>query len=334
VPKLAFMPDEALANELMSPNGWVRDTAQRLLVERESKWARPSLSGSPAAKVQQLWTMHSLGTLSSVVLRNAMRDKDARVREHAVRAAENHLADPTVLQAMCDLAKDPELRVRVQVAFSLGESKDERVAAVLGDLAKQDASTPAMLVAVLSSAPAHADAKQWQAALRDAQKVGSGAAAAKIITNANPDRDRVVKAYAGVDKLTGDPARGHVLYTAICSVCHRLKNEGNEIGPDLGTIAGKPTEQLLEAILDPNRAVELRYLAQMVTLKDGRKLMGMIADESANSITLKLGATTEVLLRKQVASREAGTKSLMPDGLESLLNAQQVADVLAWIRAK
>jgi putative membrane-bound dehydrogenase-like protein len=334
VPRLAYMPDDAIAKELDSPNGWTRDAAERLLVERESKWSRDSVSGSPAARIQQLWTMETLGTLKPALLRTVLKDKDARVREHAVRLAESHFDDQAVLQAVCELAKDAELRVRVQVAFSLGESKDGRVPEVLGNLAKADAGTPAMLVAALSSAPDHPDAAHWQTLLKDAQKVGGGAAAAKIITNSNPDRDKVVKSYAGAAKLTGDPEKGHVLYTTICSVCHRLKNEGNEIGPDLGTIAGKPTEQLLEAILDPNRAVEQRYLTHTVTLKDGRQLVGMVAEETGNSITLKLGATTEVLLRSQVAKSESGTRSLMPDGLETLLNQQQVADVLAWIRAK
>lgn len=334
VPRLAYMPDDLVAQQLESPNGWVRDTAERLLIEHEARWTSSSLPGGPASRIQELWTMQALNTLKSDVLRRAMKDKDARVREHAVRIAEKHFDDEGVLQGVFDLANDDDLRVRLQVAFSIGESKDPRVPTVLDALVKRDSGMPAMIAAALSTAPTHPDARQWQAALKEAQKVGSGAAATRIITNANPDREKVVKSYAGADGLTGDPARGHMLYTTICAVCHRLKNEGNEIGPDLGTIAGKPTEQLLEAILDPNRAVEMRYLTQMVTLKDGRQITGMVAEETSNSITLKLGATTEVLLRSQVAKNETSSKSLMPDGLENLLNPQQVADVLAWIRAK
>jgi putative membrane-bound dehydrogenase-like protein len=334
VPKLASMSAEELGAQLNATNGWVRDTAARLLVERGAKWSLKKLSGAPAAKVQQLWTMHALGTLKQDVLRRALNDADARVREHALRIAEKHLADADMLQSVCDLAKDDALRVRVQVAFSLGESNDQRVAAVLSDLVKRDGSTPGMLIAALSSAPGHGEAKQWQAMLKEAQKASSAPPPPKIVTNANPDREKIVKAYANVSTMAGDATRGHLIYTAACSACHRLKNEGNEIGPDLGTIASKPTEQLLEAILDPNRAVEMRYLTQVVTLKDGRQIIGMLAEETANSITLKLGASTEVVLRDQITKSEAGTKSLMPDGLESLLNPQQVADVLAWIRAK
>ncbi len=319
---------------LTSTNGWSRDTAQRLLIEQGEKWTTDKLTGGTAAQVQQLWTMHTLGTLPPALLHGALRDKDARIREHAVRIAESHLEDEAMLDAVCDLFDDPDVRVRVQVAFSLGESKNESVALALSALAKRDASTPGMLIALLSSAPDHPDAQQWHALLKGEQRASNTSPPPKIITNTNPDREKVVKAYAGVAALTGDAARGHILYTAVCSACHRLKNEGNEIGPELSTIATKPTEQLIEAILDPNRAVEMRYLAQTVTLKDGKQLVGMIAEETANSITLKLAGTTEVILRSNIAKIEAGTKSLMLDGLESILNPQQVADVLAWIRAK
>ncbi len=334
VPKLSALNDEALAAQLSSTNGWVRDTAQRLLIERGAHWRSETLSGSTAAQVQQLWTMHTLGTLTPALLLNAMRDKDARLREHAARLAETQIADPAVLTALCELATDDDLRVRVQVAFSLGESHDARIPAILTALAKRDAATPGMLVALLSSAPKHPEAAQWQAMLDGTRPATNHAPPPKIASTVSPDRAKIVKDYAAVPKLTGDAERGHPLYTAACSACHRLKNEGNEIGPELSTVATKPTEQLIEAILDPNRAVEMRYLAHTITLKTGEQRLGMIAEETVNSITLKLGGTTEVILRSNIAKTEASTKSLMPEGLESLLNPQQLADLIAWLRAK
>ena len=276
IPNLAAMNDDELATLLASPNGWTRDTAQRLLLERGAKWDSETLAGGLAAQVQQLWTMHTLGTLKPALLMNAMRDKNAKLREHAVRIAENYLADASLLKAISNLADDADVRVRIQVAFSLGESKAPSVAATLSALAKSDAATPGMLTALLSAAPGHAEAKQWQAMLKGEQKATNTPPPPKIVTNISPDRDKVVRAYASVATLTGDAARGHAHYTTACSACHRLKNEGNEIGPELSTVASKPTEQLLEAILDPSRAVEQRYLTQTVTLKDGRQLAGMI----------------------------------------------------------
>ena len=133
--------------------------------------------------------------------------------------------------------------------------------------------------------------------------------------------------------LTGDAQRGHLLYTAICSACHKLKNEGNEIGPDLGTVVGKPLDQIIESILDPNRAVEQRYAVQTVSTSDGKAHVGLIIEENSNNITLRTGTSTELILLKNIAKRGSTNKSLMPDGLESVLKPQDVADVIAWIRA-
>ena len=332
VPNLAALNDAELGNMLASPNGWTRDTAQRLLLERGAKWSSEILSGVLGAQVQQLWTMHTLGTLPPSLLQNALRDNHAPVREHAVRLAENYVKHDALLTSLLELVNDPAVRVRVQLAFSLGESESPRVAPALHALGQRDAATPGMLVALLSSAPNHADAKQWQAMHKGEQRATNTLPPAKIITNADPDRAKVVLAYAGVAKLTGDATRGHPLYTALCAVCHRLKNEGVELGPDLATIAGKPTEQLIEAILDPSRAVEERYLAQTLTLKNGTELTGLIVEETANSLTIRILTGTEVVLRGNIAKRVTSTKSLMPDGLESALTPQQLADVLAWIR--
>lgn len=332
VPNLTKMSHDQLGEMLESPNGWTRDAAQRLLMELGAKWSSDVLSGNSAAQIQQLWAMHTLGTLSPAHLQNALRNTEARIREHAVRISENYLKDSTLLTSVMKLANDDDIRVRVQTAFSLGESDDPRIAAVLSGLAKRDAATPGMLVALLSSSPKHEEAKDWQAMLKGGPK-GTNTSSPKIIINSNPNRDNVVKAYAAVAKLTGDAARGHTLYTALCAACHRLKNEGSEIGPDLGTVASKPTEQLVEAILDPNRAVERRYLTQTVTTKHGRELIGMVSEETANSITMKLATGTEVILRTNLVRITSGKKSLMPEGLESVLTPQFVADLLSWIRA-
>jgi putative membrane-bound dehydrogenase-like protein len=328
------LSDAELGQLLQSPNGWTRDTVQRLLIERQNPWSSDALSGGIAAQVQQLWTMQTLGTLKPATLQAALNHGQARVREHAARIAEESITEHAVLNRLIELTQDADLRVRLQATLSLGEHTGPELDEVFSQIAKRDAGTPALLIALLSAAPRHPEAAQWQALLKADTKTGSSPRPPKIITNSNPDRAKVVQSYAHVSRLTGDAKNGHLLYTAACSACHRLKNEGNEIGPELSTIATKPTEQLIEAILDPNRAVEQRYLAQTITTKDGKTIVGMIAEETANSVTLKMGGTTEVLLRAQIARSETSTRSLMPDGLETVLNPQQVADVLAWIRSK
>lgn len=358
-PDLSNATKLELGHFLTSANGWIRDTAERILIEQNSngrELLRELLfSDTPAAKyekatadrntIQLSYTLQALGGLTSTAVCGLMSgphpdDPDSAVRRHAVRLAEALLTEDVVIEQVFPLANDPDLRVRHQVALTLGESSDPRVPDVLRSLAKRDGDNPDMLIALLTAHPKHEaalaeDAKQWQAKLKELQKSSSGAKApVQIITNNNPDRDKVVKQYGGVATLKGDPEHGHTLYKTICFACHKLKNEGNEIGPDLGTIAGKPTDQIVEAIMDPSRAVEARYQSTTVTLKDGRVVIGMIAEETANSLTLKTASGTEVFLRANIKGREASTKSIMPDGLEGVMKPQDVADVIEWIRAK
>ncbi|MBK8090423.1 MAG: c-type cytochrome [Verrucomicrobiaceae bacterium] len=308
-----------------SENGWARDTAQRLLIEQKGHYSPDTLHTTPAIVVQQLWTMHTLGTLTPAHLLTAAKSSSAQVREHAVRLAEDQ---PRVLAELHGLAADPDVRVRSQLAFSLGKSSD----GTLHTLVARDPKDKNMLIAALSSSPDHPDAAQWYAALKS--PAPQTAPALQIITHQNPDRSKVVAAYAKVAQIRGDATKGHALYLAACSACHRLRNEGTEIGPDLGTVAAKPTEQLLEAILDPNRAVEQRYLAHTLRTKDGKDHIGLLAEETANSITLKLAGSTEVILRADLLKSTPGTRSLMPEGLESVLQPQDIADILAWMREK
>jgi putative membrane-bound dehydrogenase-like protein len=313
---------------LDSDNGWARDTAQRLLIEQNATWSTETLSERPEVAVQQLWTMHTLGTLKAAHVLSALKSASAAVREHTVRLAEHFLNDEKVLQSLHALVSDENARVRVQLAFSLGSADDE----TLAKLVARDPADKNILIAALSSSPNHAEAARWQAALKS--PAAKASVKAPVITNHNPDRAKVVAAYAGVSKLRGDAAKGRTLYLAACSACHRLKNEGNELGPDLSTVAAKPDEQLLEAILDPNRAVEQRYLTHTLRTKDGKEHIGMLAEETANSVTLKLAGATEVILRTDIEKQTTGTRTLMPEGLESVLKPQDVADILAWMRAK
>ncbi len=339
VPRLDKMSEEDLVKSLASPNGWTRDTAQRLLIERGAKPHIDLLpTSSSAAQTQALWTMHTLGTLDEKSLLDALHSTDDAVRAQAVRLAESLPESKAVVERLCELAGDADLRVRFQLALALGEIFDPRVPEVLRTLAKRDGGNQDMLMALLSSAPRHAatlaeDAKLWQAAFKSGSEIAVKLPP-QIITNLNPDREKVVQQYASVTTLTGDAARGHALFTNVCSACHRLKNEGNEVGPDLGTVVGKPTEQLVEAILDPSRAVEDRYTTQTLILKQGREITGLVLEENANSLTLRGTTGIEVIMRSDMSKRTSTNKSLMPEGLESLLAPQHIADIIAWLRVR
>jgi putative heme-binding domain-containing protein len=149
------------------------------------------------------------------------------------------------------------------------------------------------------------------------------------------DRQKIVDEYRPALELKADAARGKMVFKKTCTVCHRLENEGVEVGPDLlSALKTKTREGLVIDILDPSREVDPRYINYLVTTKDGRILTGMIAVESPSSITLRRAEKAEdTVLRNQIDEIQATAKSLMPDELEKQLSKQDLADVIAYLLA-
>jgi putative heme-binding domain-containing protein len=148
------------------------------------------------------------------------------------------------------------------------------------------------------------------------------------------DRQKVVEAYRPALDLKSDAARGKAVFKKHCTTCHRLESEGVEVGPDLlSALRNKSREQLLTDVLDPSREVDPRYLNYVVTTRQGRTLTGLIAAETASSVTLRRGDRAEdTLLRSQIEEVQATAKSLMPEGLEAQLGPQDLADLIAYLQ--
>jgi putative membrane-bound dehydrogenase-like protein len=150
-----------------------------------------------------------------------------------------------------------------------------------------------------------------------------------------PDRQKVINEYKPALDLKADVAKGKMVFQKVCSTCHRLENEGKEVGPDLlSALRTKTPEALLIDILDPSREVDARYITYIVSTKAGRLVTGMIAVESPSSITLRrANKEEEDVLRNQIDEIQATAKSLMPDELEKQLTKQDLADVIGYLRS-
>ena len=128
-PALSKAPAATLVKTLSHPNGWWRDTAQRLLVERGDKSAVPALSQLAAqatdwrVKLHALWTLDGLDALQIEQVQRALGDKSPDVRAAAVRLSERWLPQPNqaLAGAVLKLADDSSWAVRRQVAATIGE---------------------------------------------------------------------------------------------------------------------------------------------------------------------------------------------------------------------
>jgi putative membrane-bound dehydrogenase-like protein len=156
-----------------------------------------------------------------------------------------------------------------------------------------------------------------------------------LARQATPERQKIVAAYRAAPEQKADPIRGKAVFKKNCTTCHRLENEGFEVGPDLlSALRNKSAEQLLNDILDPSREVDSRYLNYQITTKKGQVFSGLIAADTASSVTLRRGEKAEdTILRDQIEEIQATGKSLMPEGLETQLSKQDVADLIAYLQA-
>jgi putative membrane-bound dehydrogenase-like protein len=161
------------------------------------------------------------------------------------------------------------------------------------------------------------------------------ARAVKVFDGAiSPDRKKVLDAYQQAATQTGDTRRGQAVFAKSCSVCHRLADTGHAVGPDLQSLANKTPLYLLTEVLDPNRNVDTRYLAYVAVTRAGRSFTGLLASESATSITLRTQEGKEqVLLRSELDDLRSTGKSLMPEGLEKELTKEDMADLIAYLIA-
>jgi putative heme-binding domain-containing protein len=107
---------------------------------------------------------------------------------------------------------------------------------------------------------------------------------------------------------------------------------GKAVGPDLAGLRSKAPQVLLEAILDPNRAVEDKFIAYSATTQDGRSMTGLVQVESGNSITLAAAdGQVHTLLRDEIEEFMTTGRSLMPEGFEKAIPPERMAD-LASVR--
>ncbi len=157
-PQLGAASTEQLVRELENANGWWRDTASRLLFERQDRAAIAPLktmlreTASELAQLHTLYALEGLAALNDEDLALGLASASPGVREHAVRLAEPRLqASEPLLKQVVALADDANPRVRFQVAFSLGETDDRRAAEALANIARRDAGDVWIRTAVLSS---------------------------------------------------------------------------------------------------------------------------------------------------------------------------------------
>jgi putative membrane-bound dehydrogenase-like protein len=131
-----------------------------------------------------------------------------------------------------------------------------------------------------------------------------------------------------------DLKRGHEIFLQACATCHRIGDEGSEVGPDLIGQIGMAEEALLKDILLPNERIRPGYETTQIRLRDESIVTGLLKEESATSLLLiQAGAVEQSILRKEVADAHRLATSLMPSFAEAIA-PEDMANLLGWLRRK
>lgn len=300
------------------------DSADLKRFEKIQEAARIRAGDEKAAEEDRLAAVRLLGrsqetqALDRAQLVGLLRPQVSGALQQAAVAALSRGDDPQVPTILIDGWKGHSPQLRTAILDTL-LSRDSWTKTLLFSL--EDTCLPPAEIG-----PTH---RRRLLSHRDA---GLKARAEAVFSRETSTRQEVIAAYQTATSLPGNAASGAVLFRKVCATCHRVGQEGAEVGPDLAALTDKSPGALLVAILDPNRALEAKYANFTVQTTDGRVLTGLIASETATAVTLRRQEGKEdVLLRAEIDEIAASGQSLMPEGLEKDLKPQDVADLLAFL---
>lgn len=135
----------------------------------------------------------------------------------------------------------------------------------------------------------------------------------------------------------GSADGGRPIFEKQCASCHRFGAMGKEVGPDLTDINSRlKKKEILEAILWPSRVIADQYKSEMLELKDGKVVTGVLVGENALRVTVRTQEHPDKPVqvpKSQIANRAASTVSLMPEGLLDGYTQADIANLLAFIQA-
>jgi putative heme-binding domain-containing protein len=135
----------------------------------------------------------------------------------------------------------------------------------------------------------------------------------------------------------GDPARGEAVFRrkdSACLNCHAVAGAGGQVGPSLESIgASAPVDYLLDAILEPNKAIKENYHSLVVATSDGRIVNGIALRQGGDTLVLRDAEDREIAIPAADIEEQKTGGSLMPAGQADALTRAELVDLVAFLAA-
>ena len=157
--------------------------------------------------------------------------------------------------------------------------------------------------------------------------------AIKLVTIETPPAIPSTIKLEDVLKLKGDPKHGSSLAVR-CVMCHQMSNnQGVEFGPNLqGWGLSQPSEIIAQAIIEPSKDIAHGFDGTEIVTKDGITIHGMVLTEGDIFIVRSMGGQTQFVPKERIAKRQKMDRSMMMSATMLGMTAQDVADLVAYLR--
>ena len=355
---LGTMAAGARATPKVLPSAWV-PTLERTLRDRDPEIAARAVSVLRAAPAAAAATPALIEALSAVA-RDPARPLDTRLDALSVLPREAPGADP----ALFGVLRDSQRASQPASIRSLGAGIVERAALTRAQLTEvaawAGAAGPLELPRLLRAFDADGDEALGMTLLSSLEGAASRASLrpdvlrprlAKYPPSVQTRADALLAAVnlngaaqaRRLDELAGaiaggDVRRGQQVFNSEkigCVTCHAIGYVGGKVGPDLTRIGQVRSERdLLEAVVFPSASFVRSYEPVMVVLKTGAVQTGVLKSEERNEVILTTGPAEDLrVARVDIAEIRPSPVSVMPAGYGDQLSRQELADLIAFLRA-
>lgn len=211
---------------------------------------------------------------------------------------------------------------------------------------KDESASKAMLTLATTAGPMKESATLWllnrmsndwvdfglRPALKTAGIYDPDAITLKEVVIPKPEGDLPQISVDEVVKLTGNAAKGKETSTR-CLMCHSIAGTGADFGPALdGWGQGKSADVIATAIVRPSAEIAHGYDGVELKTKDGMTIQGVLIKEGDPLMMRSMGGVTQIIPADRVATRRRLAESMMMSGAQLGLNAQDIADLVAFLR--
>jgi len=261
--------------------------------------------------------------------------------------ASDHTGDAALAQSLLSPGEPPSIQIAgvrlllrvsrkdgTDVVLSRWRSLTPRVRdAFVEELLRDDQTTTILVDRIEDGTVRRSElGTRIQQLLRESRDEGTRRRIAKLWTGEST-RKVVIEKYAAATEIPGNIDRGKELFSKHCAACHRLQGVGHDVAPNLAALTDRSAKALLIAIMDPNQAVEDKYVDYIVVTNDGRTFRGMMGLETDTHVVLHAGDNKQFTIpRSDIEELVSSGRSLMPDGFERQVDQQQLADLITYLQ--